>query len=66
MNANPTLPELLGTLSKRGGRINRYYLRGLNKNKKTLVYLNGWIGGRNIREALLKALLPVKPLPQDL
>jgi len=41
---------------KRGGRIDNYYLRGSNKNKHTTIYLNGWFGGKNMREALLKAL----------
>jgi hypothetical protein len=42
--------------TKKGGRINKYYLQDWNKNKHTLIYLNGWFGGKNIREALIKAL----------
>ena len=40
----------------KGGSINKYYLRDWNKNKHATIYLNGWFGGKNIREALLKAL----------
>jgi len=40
----------------RGGKIDKYYLRDWNRNKKTLVYLNGWFGGKTIREAIIKAL----------
>jgi len=56
VNINTPLTELLVLFSKKGGRIDKYYLRQWNKNKKTLVYLNGWFGGRNAREALQKAL----------
>jgi hypothetical protein len=45
-------------LIKKGGRIDKYYLRDWNKNKTTLVYLNGWFKGKNIREAIMKALTP--------
>jgi len=43
-------------LLKRGGHIDQYYLQTWNKNKHAVIYLNGWFGGKNIREALLKAL----------
>lgn len=56
VNINLSLTELVGVFSKKGGKIDKYYLRDWNKNKQTLVYLNGWFGGRNIREAILKAL----------
>jgi hypothetical protein len=42
--------------SKKGGHIDKYYLQDGNKNKQALVHLNGWFGGKNIREALTKAL----------
>jgi len=48
---------LVDKFLKRGGRIDKYYLQSWNRNKKALVYLNGWFGGKNIREALIKALL---------
>jgi len=41
---------------EKGGRIDKYYLQRWNKNKHTLVYLNGWFSGKNIREAILNAL----------
>lgn len=43
-------------LLEKGGRIDKYYLREWNKNKHAVVYLNGWFAGKNIREALVKAL----------
>lgn len=36
--------------------MDKYYLHDWNKNKHALVYLEGWFSGKNIREALLKAL----------
>jgi len=47
---------LVEALLERGGHVNDYYLRDLNKNKHAVVFLNSWIGGKNIREALTKAL----------
>lgn len=49
---------MVTSLVGKGGKVDRFYLRDLNKNKKALVYLNGWITGKNIREALEKALEP--------
>jgi hypothetical protein len=48
---------LADLLVKRGGHVNKYYLKDLNKNKHAVVFLNGWFGGKNILEALTKALL---------
>jgi len=42
---------------KKGGHVNKYYLREANKNKHALVFLKSWFAGKNIREALLKALV---------
>ncbi|KKR70999.1 MAG: hypothetical protein UU12_C0011G0019, partial [Candidatus Woesebacteria bacterium GW2011_GWA2_40_7b] len=50
------IQELVNLLRGKGGRINKYYLQDWNKNKHAIVFLNGWFGGKNIREALLKAL----------
>jgi hypothetical protein len=47
----------VGIVSKKGGHVDKYYLREWNKNKHAIVFLNGWFSGKNIREALLKALL---------
>jgi len=56
INTNFSLQELISILLKRGGRIDKYYLQEWNRNKHATVYLKGWFGGKNIREALLKAL----------
>ncbi|MBI4035275.1 MAG: hypothetical protein HY381_02660 [Candidatus Chisholmbacteria bacterium] len=47
---------MIARFLKRGGRIDQYYLQERNKSKRTLLYLNGWVGGKNIREALTRAL----------
>lgn len=44
------------TFSKKGGRVDKYYLFEWNRNKHAIVFLNGWFAGKNIREALTKAL----------
>lgn len=58
INTNITIPELITSFIQKGGKIDKYYLRDWNKNKTTLVYLDGWFKGKNIREALVKALAP--------
>jgi hypothetical protein len=45
---------MITSLLKKGGHIDQYYLNNLNKH--AVLYLNGWFSGKNIREALLKAL----------
>jgi len=50
-----TTDNLITVLLKKGGRINKFYLQKKKRNP-SLVYLNGWFSGRNIREAILKAL----------
>jgi hypothetical protein len=58
INTKFSVDELAGTLLKKGGHINKYYLQEWNRNKHAVVFLNKiWFGGKNIREALLKALL---------
>jgi hypothetical protein len=47
---------LVDDLLKKGGHVNKYYLQEWNKNKHAVVFLNGWFSGKNIREALTKAL----------
>jgi len=56
INTNSSTVDLIAIFLKRGGRINEYYLQGWNRNKHTILYLNGWFAGKTIREALLKAL----------
>ena len=51
-----TLDELIENFLKKGGKIDRYYLRNTNRGKRTLVYLKGWFSGANIRAAIMKAL----------
>jgi hypothetical protein len=57
MYSNLSIKELANVLIKKGGHINKYYLQKWNNNKHAIVFLNGWVAGKNIREALLKALL---------
>jgi len=54
-NKKETTDNLIVTFFGKGGRINEFYLRKKGKNP-SLVYLNGWFSGKNIREAILKAL----------
>ncbi len=58
VNANPfpSLDKLVETFLRRGGHINQYYLDVTNRNKHAIVFLNKWVSGKNIREALIKAL----------
>jgi hypothetical protein len=50
-----TTDHLITTFLEKGGRIDKFYLQKKKKNP-SLVYLNGWFRGRNIREAILRAL----------
>ncbi|MBI2009781.1 MAG: hypothetical protein HYS86_01245 [Candidatus Chisholmbacteria bacterium] len=50
-----TIEELLARFLKSGGKIDKYYLRRDKQTKQTLVHLNGWFSGKNIREAITKA-----------
>jgi len=54
-NKKETTDNLIIAFFKGGGRINEFYLKKKRKNP-SLVYLNGWFRGRNIREAILRAL----------
>ncbi len=54
-NKKETTDSLIVNLFEKGGRINEYYLQKRGRNP-SLVYLNGWYRGRNIREAVLRAL----------
>jgi hypothetical protein len=51
-----SLDKLVENLRKKGGHVNKYYLQEWNKNKHAVVFLNGWFSGKNIREAITKAL----------
>jgi len=53
-NKKDTTDNLIVIFLKKGGRINKYYLQE-KKIHPSLVYLNGWFRGRNIREAILRA-----------
>lgn len=50
-----TLEDLINQFLKQGGKINSYYLQNSLRSKQTLVYLNGWFSGKNIRDAITKA-----------
>jgi hypothetical protein len=52
---DPSLTKLITTFLQKGGRIDKYYLRDTNRSKRSLVYLNGWFSGQNIKTAILKA-----------
>lgn len=54
-NKTDTIDNLIVTFLEKGGRINKFYLQKKKRNP-SLVYLNGWFRGRNIREAILRAL----------
>ncbi|KKS88138.1 MAG: hypothetical protein UV64_C0029G0011 [Parcubacteria group bacterium GW2011_GWC1_43_11b] len=47
---------LIESFLKKGGKIDRYYLREVNRGKRSLVYFNGWFSGQNIRAAIMKSL----------
>jgi len=53
---NSSLKELIETFLKRGGRVNKYYLSEVNQRKHTTVFLKAWFSGKNLREAILKAM----------
>jgi len=54
-NKKDTTENLIAIFLEKGGRINNFYLQKIKRNP-SLVHLNGWFSGRNIREAILKAL----------
>jgi hypothetical protein len=53
---NHTSDQLLEIFIQKGGKINKHYLHAWNRNKPALVYLNGWFRGKNIRDAVIRAL----------
>lgn len=57
INTKSSVNDLISTFQKRGGRIDKYYLCEWNRNKRAVVYFKGWFSGKNIREAITKALL---------
>lgn len=56
INTQTPVSELIEQFIKKGGHIDKYYLEACNQNRHTTLFLNGWFGGKNIREALQKAL----------
>lgn len=56
INTKSSIDELIAIFLKKGGRIDKYYLQDWHRSKHTILYLNGWFGGKNIKEALLRAL----------
>ncbi len=51
-----TLDALIERFLKKGGKIDKYYLRNINRSRRSLIYYNGWFSGDNIRSAIMKAL----------
>lgn len=49
------LRHLIKDFIKQGGRIDKFYLRDANITRRSLVYLNGWFAGDNVRAAIMKA-----------
>jgi len=56
INTQTPVNELITLFLAKGGHIDKYYLETCNQNRHTTLFLNGWFGGKNIREALQKAL----------
>jgi len=56
INTKIPFEKLILQFKASGGRVDKYYLQSWNRNKQALVYLKGWFSGKNIREALIKAL----------
>ncbi len=54
-NKKDTTDNLIVNFLKKGGHIDKFYLQNRKKNP-SLVFLNGWFRGHNIREAILRAL----------
>jgi hypothetical protein len=48
---------LLERFRKLGGKVNQYYLRQDRSSGRVLVNLNGWFGGKNLNEAINKAII---------
>ena len=51
-----SLDELVEVFLEKGGRIDKYYLLESNKNKHAIVFLKKWFSGKNIKEALMRAM----------
>ncbi|MCR4264003.1 MAG: hypothetical protein NUV98_04785 [Candidatus Roizmanbacteria bacterium] len=51
-----SLDKLVEVFLQRGGRINDYYLKKSQKGP-SLVYFNGWFRGKNVRDAITRALV---------
>jgi hypothetical protein len=56
----PSVDKLIKIFLKKGGRIDKYYLQDNNQSKHTLLYLKGWFAGKNMREAINKAIFSPK------
>jgi hypothetical protein len=52
---NKKIGEVIKDFIQKGGRINSYYLTN-HKGKPALVFFKRWFRGRNIREAITRAL----------
>lgn len=52
---NETVEELVERFLARGGKIDKSYLSPNVTTRRALVNLNGWFGGKNLREAITRA-----------
>jgi|GEM_PF-3168237 len=56
INNKTPIDSLANQLLNRGGHVSQYYLKENNKNKPAVVFLKRWFRGKNIHEALMRAL----------
>ncbi|MBU0569253.1 hypothetical protein KKB40_00535 [Patescibacteria group bacterium] len=52
---NKTLDEVVKSFIEKGGRVNPFYLTNPKRNP-VLVFYKRWFRGRNVREAIKRAL----------
>jgi len=52
---NQTIDEVIKGFLEKGGRINKYYLQN-PKRGPSLVFYKKWFRGKNIRDAISRAL----------
>jgi hypothetical protein len=50
------MSSLMARFLKRGGKIDKSYLNPHKSYSHVVVNLNGWFGGKNVREAITRAI----------
>jgi len=58
--ADEKIDVLMARFLELGGKIDKYYLRRDRMSRQVLVNLNGWFRGKNVREAITKAMMGQK------